>query len=68
MISEAYQEFTEVFFKDKAKTLPEFREPQVDHVIELTPDFKVFNKSMYNHSEKELQVQQDYISENITSD
>ena len=68
VISEAYQEFTEVFFKGKAETLPEFREPQVDHVIELTLNFKVFNKSAYNHSEKELQVQQNYISENITHD
>ena len=57
-----------MFFKGKAETLPEFRGSQVDHVIELTPDFKVFNKPAYNHSEKELQVQQDYISENITCD
>ena len=54
-----------MFFKDKAETLSEFRGPQVDHVIKLTPDFKVFNKPVYNHSEKELQVQRDYISENI---
>ena len=63
-----YREFADVFFKGKAETLPEFRGPQVDHVIELTPDFKVFNKSAYNHSEKELQVQRDYISENIARD
>ena len=68
MISEVYQEFTEVFFKGKAETLLKFREPQVNHVIELTSDFKVFNKSAYNHSEKELQVQQNYISENIVCD
>ena len=57
-----------MFFKGKAETLLKFRGLQVDHVIELTPDFKVFNKSAYNHSEKELQVQQDYISENIARD
>ena len=68
VISEVYQKFAEVFFKGKAETLLKFREPQVDHVIELTSDFKVFNKSAYNHSEKELQVQQNYISENITHD
>ena len=67
-VPEAYREFTDVFFKGKAETLSEFRGPQVDHVIELTPDFKVFNKPAYNHSEKELQVQRDYISENITRD
>ena len=68
VISEVYQKFAEVFFKGKAETLLKFREPQVDHVIELTSDFKVFNKSAYNHSEKELQVQQNYISENIICD
>ena len=57
-----------MFFKGKAETLLKFRGQQVDHIIELTPDFKVFNKSVYNHSEKELQVQQNYISENITCD
>ena len=57
-----------MFFKDKAETLLKFRGLQVDHVIELTSDFKVFNKSVYNHSEKELQVQQNYISENIVRD
>ena len=67
-VPEVYRKFTDVFFKGKAETLPEFRDLQVDHVIELTPDFKVFNKSAYNHSEKELQVQQNYISENITHD
>ena len=67
-IPEVYWEFTDVFFKGKAETLLKFRGPQVDHVIELTSDFKVFNKSAYNHSEKELQVQQNYISENITHD
>ena len=54
-----------MFFEGKAETLLKFRGPQVDHAIELTPDFKVFNKPVYNHSEKELQVQRDYISENI---
>ena len=68
VISEVYWEFTDVFFKGKAETLLKFRGQQVDHIIELTPDFKVFNKSVYNHSEKELQVQQNYISENITCD
>ena len=57
-----------MFFKGKAETLLKFRGQQVDHIIELTPDFKVFNKSVYNHSEKELQVQQNYISENIICD
>ena len=68
VISEVYQKFEKVFFKGKAETLLKFRRPQVDHVIELTSDFKVFNKSMYNHSEKELQIQRNYISENITCD
>ena len=67
-VPEVYWEFTDVFFKGKAETLLKFRGPQVDHVIELTSDFKVFNKSAYNHSEKELQVQQNYISENIAHD
>ena len=57
-----------MFFKGKAETLLKFRRPQVDHIIELISDFKVFNKPVYNHSEKELQVQRDYISENITRD
>ena len=67
-VPEAYWEFADVFFKGKAETLLKFRKPQVDHVIELTLNFKVFNKSVYNHSEKELQVQRDYISENIICD
>ena len=67
-VPEVYWEFTDVFFKGKAETLLKFRGSQVDHVIELTLNFKVFNKSAYNHSEKELQVQQNYISENITCD
>ena len=68
VILKAYQELTEMFFKDKAEILLKFRDLQVDHAIELTPEFKVFNKSVYNHSEKELQVQRDYISENIARD
>ena len=67
-VPEVYWEFTDVFFKGKAETLLKFRGPQVDHVIELTLNFKVFNKSVYNYSEKELQVQRNYISENITHD
>ena len=67
-VPEVYWKFTDVFFKGKAETLLKFRGSQVDHVIELTSDFKVFNKSAYNHSEKELQVQQNYISENIACD
>ena len=67
-VPEVYWKFTDVFFKGKAETLLKFRGSQVDHVIELTLNFKVFNKSVYNHSEKELQVQRDYISENITHD
>ena len=67
-VPEVYWKFTDVFFKGKAETLLKFRGSQVDHVIELTLNFKVFNKSVYNHSEKELQVQRDYISENIIRD
>ena len=68
MISEVYWEFTDMFSKDQMKTLLKFREPQIDHAIELTLNFKIFNKSVYNHSEKELQIQWDYISENIAWD
>ena len=63
-----YWEFADVFFKGKTETLLKFRGQQVDHIIELILNFKVFNKSVYNHSEKKLQVQRNYISENITCD
>ena len=47
-----YQEFVEVFSKKKAETLPPHR--QIDHAIDLEPDYKPPYGGIYNLSEFEL--------------
>ena len=41
-----YQEFVEVFSKKKAETLPPHR--QIDHTIDLEPDYKLPYGRIYN--------------------
>jgi hypothetical protein len=49
-----YQEFVEVFSKKKAETLPPHR--QIDHAIDLEPDYKLPYGRIYNLSEFELKT------------
>jgi hypothetical protein len=54
-----YQEFVEVFSKEKAETLPPYR--QIDHGIDQEPDYKLPSGRIYNVSELELKTLKAYI-------
>jgi hypothetical protein len=58
-----YQEFVEVFSKEKAQTLPPHR--QIDHANDLEPDKKVPYEHICNLSEFELKTLKAYIETNL---
>jgi hypothetical protein len=60
-----YQEFVEVISKNKAETLPPHR--QIDHVINLEPDYKLPYGRIYNLSEFELKTLKAYIETNLVN-
>jgi len=60
-----YQEFVEVFSKKKAETLPLHR--QIDHAIDLEPNYKLPYSRIYNLSEFELKTLKTYIETNLAN-
>jgi len=64
-IPEQYQEFMEVFSKKQAETLPLHR--QIDHAIDLEPDYKLPYWRFYNLSEFELKTLKAYIGTNLAN-
>ena len=60
-----YQEFVEVFSKKKAETLPPHR--QIDHAIDLEPDYKLPYGRIYNLSEFELKTLKAYVETNLAN-
>jgi hypothetical protein len=60
-----YPEFVEVFSKKQAETLPPHR--QIDHAIDLQPDYKLPYGRIYNLSEFELKTLKAYIETNLAN-
>jgi len=60
-----YQEFVEVFSKKKAETLPPHR--QIDHTIDLEPDYKLPYGRIYNLWDFELKMLKAYIETNLAN-
>jgi len=60
-----YQEFVEVFSKEKAKTLPPHR-PN-DHMISLEPDYKLSYGQTYNLPEFESKTHNAYLEINLAN-
>jgi hypothetical protein len=60
-----YQEYVEVFSKKKAERLPLHR--QIDHAIDLEPDYKPPYGRIYNLSELELKRLKAYIETNLAN-
>ena len=61
-----YSTFKDVFNEGAAAKLSEFR-PSLDHEIILKPDTTAPYSPLYNLSQTELEVLQDYIETNLTS-
>ena len=60
-----YQEFVVVFSMEKAETVPPQR--QIDHAIDLKPDYKLTYNWTYNLSEFELKTVKAYIETNLVN-
>jgi hypothetical protein len=60
-----YQAFVEVFSKKKAETLPPHR--QIDHAIDLEPNYKLPHRRLYSLSECELKMLKAYIETNLAT-
>ena len=64
-IAAQYKEFVEVFGKRMAETLPPHR--QIDHTIDLEPDYKLPYGWNYKLSEVELKTLMAYIETNLAN-
>jgi hypothetical protein len=60
-----YQEFVKVFTKKKVKTVPP--NGQIDHPIDLEPDYKLPYGRIYNLTELELKTLKAYIETNLAN-
>jgi len=60
-----YPEFVEVFSKEKTETLPPPR--QIDHAINLEPDYKLPYRRIYNLSEFEFNMLKTYMETNLAN-
>jgi len=60
-----YQEIVEVFSKKKPEALPPHR--QIDHAIDLEPDYKLPYGRIFNLSEFELKTLKAYIETNLAN-